>query len=141
MSGTSLSIVAFHGDTYYTYSHYTGCNQAYKSEEQQHACSVGCQTPTIDSMFSNRSHIYSEDTNVTMEADIVLSFPGSSLFSGVVQFFFPQSDTANFDDLNQHAETLDIMMIPYRRTDITVLTADVSHSNLFFPKLRLCYCV
>ena len=93
--------------------------------DQLFACSMGCKTPTIDSALPFRSHLYGEGGNWTGVDVMVPSINNvfSSLFNTV---FSLDTEPVLFDDLSEHAENMEILMIPYLRSDITILTDDVS---------------
>lgn len=103
------------------------CREMYSLEDRVFACSTGCQTPTIDSEFPNRSRLYHQEDNATTtaEIDLVLA-PADDTFSYFLDsFFWPQvSNSPSFDDLTEHAQSLEILMVPYLRSDVTLLTDD-----------------
>lgn len=100
----------------------TACEDMYTDENQRYACTTGCKTPTIDSAFPNRDHLYVE-TNYT---DVEVIFPPientiSYLFNSIFSF----GDPFNFDDLTEHAQNMELLVVPYLRSDVTILTNDV----------------
>ena len=101
----------------------------YSSEDLQYACSTGCSTPTIDSALPNRSHIYSNKGNSTTEVTFLLP-PIRDTLSYFFSSFF--GSPVGFDDLNEHAESMEVLVVPYLRSDVTILTNDVS--NTLFSK-------
>ncbi len=95
----------------------------YSVEDQRFACSTGCKTPTIDSAFPNREHLYSEEVgNWTAEIDILLP-PIKDTISYFFSSFF--GNPVGFDDLNEHAQNMEVLVVPYLRSDVTILTNDV----------------
>lgn len=86
---------------------------------------MGCKTQTIDSALPYRGHLYGEGGNWTgvdiklPSLDKALSF----LFNSV---FLLDTEPVIFDDLSEHAENMEILIVPYLRSDITILTDDVS---------------
>lgn len=92
------------------------------------ACSMGCKTPTIDSVLPYRSHLYGEGGRGNWTGVDIILGPSidnalSSLFNTV---FSLDTEPVIFDDLSEHAENMEILMVPYLRSDITILTSDVS---------------
>lgn len=95
----------------------------YSVEDLQYACLTGCKTPTIDSTFPNRSHLYREG-NTTSEIDLLMSPIEGTLSYFFDSFFLPQSPPV-FEDLTEHAQNMEMLVMPYLRSDVTVLTNDV----------------
>lgn len=103
------------------------CDEMYSAEDQRYACSTGCKTPTIDSTFPNRSHLYTEG-NVTSEIDLILP-PMEDTFSYFLDSFFLPRNPIIFEDLAEHAQNMEVLVVPYLRSDVTILTNDVIHSS------------
>lgn len=99
------------------------CKEMYPVDDQRFACTAGCKTPTIDSTFPNRSHLYGEG-NLTSEIDLLLPPLEDNSFSYFLDsFFLPQSPVV-FEDLAEHAQNMEMLVVPYLRSDVTVLTND-----------------
>ncbi len=94
----------------------------YSDEDLQFACSNGCNTPTIDSALPNRNHIYNDQGNWTSEVTFLLP-PIRDTLSYFFSFF---GRPVGFDDLNEHAQSMEVLVVPYLRSDVTILTSDVS---------------
>ncbi len=99
----------------------------YSQEQQQYACNTGCKTPTIDTTFPNRTHLYGEG-NLTAKIDLLLPPVEDTVSFFLNSFFLPQQST-HFDNLTMHAESMEMLVMPYLRSDVTVLTDDVSQSG------------
>ena len=104
-----------------------GCHDVYSKEGEEFACTTGCMTPTLDSTFPERSHLYDgfvSNSNASQGEHEIDSFI-SQMWAAVMypaEFFEPQE----FDDLHEHAIEMEMVVIPYRQFDITILTDDVS---------------
>lgn len=96
----------------------------YTIDDQQYACSTGCKTPTIDSTFPNRGHLYAK-TNQTPEVEILLP-PIDNTLSYFFNSFFSLNSGMEFSDLTEHAQSMELLVVPYLRSDVTILTNDVS---------------
>ena len=97
----------------------------YSVDDQRFACSTGCHTPTIDSAFPNREHLYSEEGSNGTKAEVsVLFAPIQDTISYFFSSFF--GGPVGFDDLNDHAQSMEVLVVPYLRSDVTILTNDVS---------------
>ena len=94
----------------------------YSVEDQRFACSTGCKTPTIDSALPNRDSIYSEEGNWTSEVSILIP-PIQETISYFFRSFF--GSPVGFEDLNEHAQSMEVLVVPYLRSDVTILTSDV----------------
>lgn len=99
----------------------------YFTEGQQYACSTGCNTPTLDSVFLERSHLYGKHASQEKESegeeemDSLVGYMWAALMSQA-DVFSPR----DFEDLRGHAMDMELVVIPYRQFDITILTDDVS---------------
>ena len=108
--------------------YWAGCSNVFCTEEQQFACRTGCKTPTLDSVFSNRAHLYQgllqDDSRDGLEEEEEMgSFIGVMLAAVMSLDLFSSSE---FDNLDQHAVDMEIVILPYRNYDITILSDDVS---------------
>lgn len=99
------------------------CEEMYSAEDQRFACTAGCKTPTIDSTFPNRSHLYGEG-NLTSQVDLLLPPLDDNTFSYFLDSFFLPRSPVVFDDLTEHAQNMEMLVVPYLRSDVTVLTND-----------------
>ena len=95
----------------------------YSEGDQRYACTTGCQTPTIDSAFPNRSHLYKNNNTEVVDR----AFPSvENTISYLFNSFFSLDNSVSFDDLTEHAQNMELLVVPYLRSDITILTNDVS---------------
>lgn len=101
---------------------YAACESVYPDEDEHFACSAGCKTPTIDSTFPNRSHLYIEANSTEVE---MIFPPIENTLSYLFNSLFSFSDPINFDDLTEHAHSMELLVVPYLRSDVTILTNDV----------------
>lgn len=110
----------------------------YFNEDQVYACSTGCNTPTIDSALPNRGHLYAVQTSTndsdTSSSSLLssqveaayLSPPMEDTLSYIFSSFFSFGGPVSFDALSEHAESMEMLVVPYLRSDVTILTRDVS---------------
>ena len=121
---------------------FIGCSEAYSSKDQQFACKMGCKTTTVDSALPDFTHLYSsQNSSDILELDIGPSL--GTIWSSLLQSFISNSDSGgnavDFYSLNEHAENMNRLAAPYRHSDVTIFTSDVS-STRFRPKsVKYCY--
>ena len=104
------------------------------SSNKQFACSVGCKAPTLDTSFPFRDHLYPR-VNQTSESGIDgLPYSFDDFWPTLLNSLNVFSEVVEFDDLSNHAESMEFLVVPYRWDDVTILTADVS--NVFFLTIQ-----
>ena len=99
-----------------------GCQEVYSDDKQQYACLTGCKAPTWDTAFPDRGHLYKDPT--TPEGGDM-----GSIMAQMWVALMAQSDVftpREFDELQDHAMDMELVIIPYRQFDITILADDVS---------------
>ena len=110
----------------------------YTSEDQRYACSTGCHTPTIDSSFPNRDHLYAEEGgNITNAEVSILLSPIKETISYFFSSFF--GSPVGFDDLTEHAQSMEVLVVPYLRSDVTILTNDVREVHTVEPVCNIMF--
>lgn len=111
-------------DVQLVFSSPTGCHDVYSTEGERYACTIGCKTPTLDSTFPDRSHLYDKDviTEDSLQQEDAFIWQIWGAMISQANFFSSQE----FEDLRGHAVEMEILIVPYRQYDFTVLTDDVS---------------
>jgi len=85
---------------------------------------VGCKAPTWDTIFPDRAQLYTDVALPSKEEAEMVSMIGQLMaaFMSQADFFSPKE----FDQLQNHAVDMEMVIVPYRQLDVAVLMDDVS---------------